>query len=389
MDYAVEVGGWTWKSLALARAQTEQDRQFDARYDADRRLIAATTLRAGRDPLELIARSALALATGRSWKPEYAVEIAFNQLDSRLALVRDTGARAQPVLLPAANVRVQEIRGEAFANVTWVATARPTVDAGLAVETSDISVSGDAARSQAFTFLKPSASIAWRAGGGWRLSGGVRRTVGQLDFGDFAASADLADDTAAAGNPALGPDRTTRWYVAADWRAPGEVAAALELFHEARQDVLELVRLPSGAPGLANAGDTTVRGARGSFDDPLTGGSRPLSGSYSTAADMEFRHDPPGRPFAWGLTWRAVNEGEIYFVDQIDAVRTQDHFGGFVETVAARPVRLRLSVRNAEVRRTDRLRSWFTPDRSGALTRTEQRFSRNPTFVTLTVSGRF
>jgi len=412
-DYTRDVRGWTWKTLALATARPQSEAQLDARYDSGGRLLSAFALAADTEPFEAVFRTTSTPASARRWKPELGLEVAYNRLDSRLDLTLDTGSGPAPIILPAADVVVEELRGEAFANLSWTLSPRWTLEGGLAVETSEIKVSGDANRSQGFTFLKPSAALTWRATPGLLFRAGARRTVGQLDFGDFAASADLSDETVAAGNPDLGPDQTTRWYVSADWRGRGKLAANLELFQEDRSDVLELVLLPSGAPGLANAGDAVVRGAKAAFtlpldavlagarltgsaqvlesefDDPLTGRTRPLSRLYSPTVDLELRHDPLERPFAWGATYRAYNEGAIYFVNQIDAARTDAYWGAFVETTAVEPLRLRLSLRNLDTQRRERFRTFFGPDRSGVLVRTEERRTRIPTFVTLTVNGRF
>ena len=284
---------------------------------------------------------------------------------------------------------------------------------GLAVEASEISVTGDADQSQTFSFFKPTLALIWRPSERLQLRAGVRRNVGQLDFNDFAASTDLDEDTTVAGNPDLGPDQATRWYAVLDYRGAGDLAVNVEVFHEDRQDVLEQVLLPSGAPGLANAGDATYRGVKGTltlplnrllpgarltvegevldsaFDDPLIGRERPLSNVYSPDFEAEFRHDPPGRPFSWGVTWQSCEEGEAYLVNEIDRSATNDYFGGFVETTAFDGFKTRLAVRNTDTQRTDRFRRFFAPDRFGALARTEERFTRSPTFVTLTFSGSF
>jgi hypothetical protein len=412
-DYTRDIEGWSWKVIGLAKAQTQSESQFDARYDATGALLEATTLLVESTPLEAVVRATTTPTAPGAFKPEIGAEIAYNRLDSALELASDTGAGSRPIELPAANVRVEEIRGEAFANLAWTLSSDWTLEGGLAVETSEITVSGDVENTQRFDFVKPSVAVAWRAADGLQFRAGARRTVGQLDFADFAASADLNDETSAAGNPDLGPDQITRWYVSADWRGRSDLALNLELFQEQRSDVLELVLLPSGAPGLANAGDATVMGAKATFtlpldfaiagarltgsaqlldsefDDPLIGRVRALSEIYTPEIDLEFRHDPPGLPLAWGLTYRAENESAIYYVDQIDSFLTRDYWGGFVETTAVSQILLRLSLRNADVERSERSRMFFTPDRSGDLLRTEERQRRSPAFVTVTASGQF
>ncbi len=121
----------------------------------------------------------------------------------------------------------------------------------------------------------------------------------------------------------------------------------------------------------------------------LTGSSRPLSSLYSPDIDVEFRHDPPGRPFSWGAVWRVHHEGEVYLVDEVDWARVDGFLSLFAETTAVRGLKIRLDLRNADVRRSHRYRSFFDPDRAGILVRTEERFTRVPTFIALRVSGTF
>ncbi|MDO8902523.1 MAG: TonB-dependent receptor [Phenylobacterium sp.] len=412
-DYARDVSGWNWKLVSLASGQGDSEAQFDGRYLADGTRLTASTLAAETKAFEAIIRTTATPAEARALRPEVGGELAYNRLNSELDLAFDDGGGLTPIALPAANVVVEELRGEVFANLNWTLSRRWSFEAGLAAETSEISLRGDATGRQRFTFVKPSAAIAWRAQPRTLVRAGVRRTVGQLDFRDFAASADLNDQTANAGNPDLGPDQTTRWYGSVDWRGPGDTAVNLELFREHRSDVLEIILLPSGAPGLANAGDAVVTGAKfnftvpltpllagarltgsgsvfdSEFDDPLTGAIRPLSEVYSPNIDLEFRHDPPGRPFAWGLTYKAINEGAIYFLDQIDEATTYGYFGGFIETTAVQPVRLRLALKNADVQRSKRKRSFFVEERSGPPLRIERRSTRKPAFISLTISGKF
>jgi hypothetical protein len=187
----------------------------------------------------------------------------------------------------------------------------------------------------------------------------------------------------------------------------------LEAFYEDRQNVLEQILLPSGAVGLANAGDATYRGLKGSltlpldallaaarvsvsgqlldssFDDPLIASTRRLSRIYTPDINAEFRHDPAGVGVSWGLTWTAANEGDVYRVAEIDRLRTADGFGAFIETGAFGAFKTRLGLRNIGDQRASRGRRFCQLDRAGDLLRTEDRQQRSPMFVTRTVSASF
>jgi outer membrane receptor for ferrienterochelin and colicin len=300
-----------------------------------------------------------------------------------------------------------------FARTRWMATEALSLDAELAAEASRITVSGDARQSQSFSFFKPSVALTWRPSERLQWQLGARRRVGQLSFGDFAASASLTDSTAAAGNPDLGPDQATRYYASLDFRGNGDLAANVEVFLERRQDVLEQVLLPSGGVGLANAGEADYDGLKTSltlplnallnsarlsvdaeyvrtdFADPLIDSSRRLSRVYTPSINTEFRHDPVGQKFSWGLSWTQANTGYVYRVDEIDRVRTGDALGAFIETGAFGPFRTRLALRNIGEQRNTRERRFFDPDRGGELNRTETRAQRSPLFLTLTFSASF
>lgn len=387
--------------------------QSDLRQEADGRLISRTEVMSSSRPLEWVGRTTFAAPAERRLRPEFGGEVAYNRLESALAISADDGSGPVAIDLPSANVTVEELRGEAFANLTWAVTSTITLEGGLAVEASEITVGGEIDQSQTFSSLKPSVALAWRATPRLQLRTSVRRSVGQLDFSDFAASAELDEDQTQAGNPDLGPDQTTRYSVSADYRGSGDLAVTLEVFHEDRTDVLEQVLLPSGAPGLANAGDATYRGIKGTatmpldrwlagarltaeatvidsaFDDPLIGRVRDLTGIYTPEVEIGFRHDIPGGRWSYGIDYEARGGSINYFTDEISTYDENANWGGFVETRAFGGLNTRLSVLDANPERGRRLRTFFDPDRSGTIIGTDERQTRRGTTVTLRVSGTF
>ena len=412
-EFSRDFTAWRWKSLALASLKDGEEAQRDPARTPDGVLVSNTLVDATATPLELVVRSTFARKDGQAFQPELGAEFAFNRLDSQFALSVDQGSGPMPVSLPGADVRVEERRVEVFSRARWVGTASLSVDAELAAEASRITVSGDARQAQSFSFLKPSVALTWRPSERLQWQLGARRRVGQLSFADFAASASLTDGTSTAGNPDLGPDQTTRYYTSIDFRGGGDLAANLEVFSERRHDVLEQVLLPSGGVGLANAGEADYDGVKASlalpldgllesarlsvdaeyvrtaFADPLIGRSRRLSRVYMPRINTEFRHDPAGRPFSWGLSWTQANTGYVFRVDEIDRARTGDTLGAFIETGALGPFRTRLALRNIGEQRNARERRFFDGDRGGAVIRTETRAQRSPLFLTLTISASF
>ena len=403
---------WTFKTILLASSKP-LDEQTVVREERPVRTIGGGSRFTNRQiPIETIFRTTLARSGDRSLKPEFGVEAAYNRLDSEFALFsRDANGAETPVALPASDVVVEELRGEAFANLIWAAAPKWTVETGLAVEASEISVSGDAENTQTFFFAKPFANVLYRPTSTLQLRLGARRSVGQLDFGDFAASADGEQDRQFGGNPDLGPDQTWRASFAVDWRREALGALNVELFHEWRSDVLEQLVLPSGAFGLANAGEGRVWGATASgslqlgriipggllevratvqdstFDDPLTGETRVLDDIASPTITLNFRQDLTSIKSSWGVNYTAVENNRFVFGNETSSFRQGDEVALFVETTRYLGVKSRLSLRGVGGRnfRTERL--FFAPDRSGAFVGSEIVDRDRGMFVTLTVEG--
>lgn len=413
IDFTRPFAGWTWKSVGLLTLTDNESAQSDQRQGGDGRLLSRSEVQSSARPLEVVARTTLASPTSQRLRPEVGAEVAFNRLDSALAIRVDQGSGAVAIDIPSANVTIEELRAEAFANLSWLATPTLTLEAGLAVETSEIAVSGDAERSRRFTYLKPSAAVAWRVSPRLQLRAGLRRSMGQLDFSDFAASAELVDEQSQAGNPDLGPDQTTRYSVSADYRGTGDLALTLEAFIEDRSDVLEQVRLPSGAPGLANAGNAYYRGLKGSatlplgrwlsgarftaegevidseFDDPLTGQARDLTDIFTPTLNLAFRQDIRAGLWSWGIDWEARTRSIKYFINEVSIYDENANWSGFIETRTLGGLLTRLSLTDANPQRGLRVRTFFEQDRAGAITGTEERRTRKGTMVTLRISGTF
>ena len=365
-----------------------------------------------RSPFEVLGRSTIGKLEG-SLRPEFGAEVAYNRLGSRIALEVEDAGGVRPIALPASDVTVEELRGEAFGNLTWVAAPKWTLEAGLAIETSRITVTGDADGENSFTFVKPSIAATHQVSDAIQLRAAVRRSVGQLDFNDFAASANAEDDRFLAGNPNLGPDQTTRASLTFEFRGSTGVALNLEGFYEWRENVLEQVILPSGVPGIANAGSGRFRGVdvEGSlpltslipggllevtaafrdshFDDPITGETRQLFGVQDRDIDIDFRQDIASERIAWGVKYEPGGRYRQFFVDEaIDELRT-DRWTAFIETTRFFGVKMNLEVRHIGGVEFPRERLLFAPDRSGALSGSEILDRRRGEFVKFTVSDQF
>ncbi|MEL7046194.1 MAG: TonB-dependent receptor, partial [Pseudomonadota bacterium] len=387
--------GWNLKILSLTALQGLDDDQQVRTEQPLGDVVSGSSFRLAEDSLETVLRTVLSKATDGPLIPEFGGEITFNRLDSALSLETFVGDQTSVIELPAADVTVEELRGELFLNSIWRASAHFSLETGLAAEASQIQVSGDASNRQSFFFLKPFATAIYDWRPGLQLRAGVRRTVGQLEFSEFAASASAEDDRFLGGNPELGPDQTTRASFTVDLRSDARGALNLEAFHEWRYDVIEQVALPSGAFGAANAGDGRVWGLTGNaslplapflkgglieveadfrdsvFQDPLTGQERELSYVRSPTVLVEFRQDLPRRRFSWGVSYRAARDNAVFFADEESFTTDEDSYRVFVETTRFWGIRTNLELRNVDGRSFYRQRRFFRPDRSAEFVGTE------------------
>jgi outer membrane receptor protein involved in Fe transport len=261
---------------------------------------------------ETILRSTLAAVVSDRMQIEAGGEGAFNFLDAKSALA----VGGAPVLLPSANVRVEEKRAEGFVTVNSQFGSL-SVESGLRYETSTISQTGGAVQSKTLSFLKPRI-FATYSGGDTTLRLRVERIVGQLNFRDFAATAEVDVGTVNAGNPDLEPERAWLFEAAAEQRFWGGGAVVLTLRHEVVQSVVDLIPIANRFDAPGNIGDGTRSQARvgltlplerllsgavfrangavrwSSVTDPVTGEDRRISAERPLELDFQFVKPLPG-----------------------------------------------------------------------------------------------
>lgn len=404
--------GWVLKLLTLGSFQDAE--QSSANVVAEPPGAAPVINRfASKDlPIEVLSRATIGKLEG-SVRPEFGIEAAYNRLDSRIALEVEDTSGVRPIILPASDVTVAEWRGETFGNLVWAIAPRWTLEAGLAAEFSQITVSGDAEGRNEFFFLKPSVALTWQVSDALQLRGSLRRTVGQLDFSDFAASANAEDDRFLAGNPDLGPDQTWRASLTGDLRLQGGYALNVQAFHEWREDVLEQIVLPIGVPGLANAGSARVWGIESeaavpltgflkgglvevsadfrdaAFTDPITGQSRVVTDLTTPEITIDFRQDLTDARFAWGARYEPPLRTTSFFANEEIIDRRGRRITAFVETTRFFGVKMQLEVRNIGQVRFPRDRQLFAPDRSDAFIGSEVLDRERGEFLKFTISDQF
>ncbi len=283
---------------------------------------------------------------------EAGAEIAYNMLDVNQAFT----VGGVDVPLPSASVKVEETRGEAFSKATWRINPKLTLEGGVRIEASTISQSGDADQEKSFFFAKPRLLATWTPMANNQLRFRFERELGQLDFGDFAASAELDDGTVFGGNVDLEPEQ--RWIseLSYERRFWGEGVVSIGYRHDRIIDVIDRLPLPGGLSATGNIGDGTldqlslnvvvpldkvgISGARFTFrndwnktsvTDPTTGEDRRISGVRPSQANVGFQQDITSWKTQWGINWLPRLGQATYDPDQTFAWRGADYLEAFVE----------------------------------------------------------
>ncbi len=380
---------------------------------------------------ERIVRAEYAFGGTGEWQA--AVEGAFNFLD-----LTNTGAELDLTgafipFGPPERTRVEERRAEA--SVTWTRTLIDGLDlqATLAGEYSELSQTGLAENSRDFVRPKGFISLAWEPAPDTDMNIRIEREVGQLDFGDFAASTDLEDETGQSGNADLVPEQA--WTINAELnRRLGKWGAVkLSAFASAIEDSVDLapvyfcddVRVASpaacAAPGVIKSGEIvgnidkaerygltfsgTVNfdplgweGARLEFSaslqeslviDPFTGRERRLSETDISDIDVSFRWDAPGTSWAFGAGHEGGLEGAYYGLNE----RGQGHVRPgytfyFVENKDVFGAKVWFQYLPSGPRETF-YRNVYEDGRGGPLSYTEDRVRRFGDIFRLEITGSF
>lgn len=301
---------------------------------------------------ETILRSLVRFEKSPAITLETGGEIAYNMLEVDQSFTVD----GTPIPLPSDQIKVEETRGEAFGKGTWRVRPNLTLEGGLRLEASTITQSGDADQEKSFFFAKPRLQATWTPVPNNQLRFRFERELGQLDFGDFAASAELGDDTVFGGNVDLEPEQ--RWIseLTYERRFLGDGIFSLGYRHDEIIDVIDRLPLDGGLSAVGNIGDGTLDqlalnlilpldkvGFTGGklrirntwnhteVTDPTTGEIRPISGVRASQPSFGVTQDIASWKLQWGATYLPKLAQATYEPDQKNGFRGHDYFEGFVE----------------------------------------------------------
>ncbi|MFN3352880.1 MAG: TonB-dependent receptor plug domain-containing protein [Brevundimonas sp.] len=296
---------------------------------------------------ETILRSLVQYERSPTLSFELGGEVAYNMLEVDQAFT----IGGAPVPLPSDQVKVEETRGEAFGKTTWRARSDLTLEGGLRLEASTISQSGDADAEKTFYYAKPRFLATWTPMARTQFRLRLEREVGQLDFGDFAASAELDDENVFGGNVDLEPEQRWIGEVAFERRFLEDGIVSVTYRHDEISDVIDRIPLPGDLSAIGNIGDGTLDqlsvnvvvpmdwagftggqfGFRNTWNhsevvDPTTGETRPISDLRRSQAVISVQQDIESWRFQWGGAWIPKLGNTFYDPDQTSGFRGRDYF---------------------------------------------------------------
>ncbi|MDP1630851.1 MAG: TonB-dependent receptor [Caulobacter sp.] len=339
---------------------------------------------------ESIVRGVLRYTLSPDWSFEGGGEAAFNYLDSAQTYVENGVA----VVLPAANVRVEERRGEVFGSTTWRPTPKLSLEAALRVEVSTISQSGDSTLEKSLTYPKPRLSATWSPTSVDQFRLRIEREVGQLDFDDFVSSVAFSTGTGTAGNADLEPDKTWVLEAAYERKFWKTGAIVLTLQHNEIADATD--RVPIIGPGYAfdapgNIGDgvsdsvkvslnlplarlgvpggllrASGEWTRSEVTDPVTGETRRISGQAPFDGDIRFSQDLTRYHVQWGVDAFLGFQERYYRFDQIETVQLQTWLAAYAEYKPRPNLSFRIEAQNLLGRDYIRTREVYTGPRDSS-----------------------
>jgi len=304
------------------------------------------------DASETILRSLLRWERSPSMTIEGGAEVAYNTLETDQAFT----VGGTPIPLPSASVTVEETRGEAFSKATWRIRPNLTLEGGLRLEASTITQSGDADQEKSFFFAKPRFQATWTPMANNQVRFRVEREIGQLDFGDFAASAALEEDNVFGGNVDLEPEQRWITELVYERRFLGDGIVSLGYRHDEITGVIDQLPLPGDLSAVGNIGDGTLdqlsvnisvpldktgfSGGQFSFandwnstkvTDPTTGRMRPISGVRESQPAVTLSQDITSWKINWAVTYLLSLKEYGYDPDQTSGFYGGDYYQAFVE----------------------------------------------------------
>ena len=355
-----------------------------------------------KDISETVGRLNLRRTVSPALNIEAGVEGALNTLDSATTLRINTAV----VPLPAANVQVEETRGEAFGLASWRMSPKLALELGVRQEVSTVTSTGDVELEKSLSFTKPRLTATWSPFDDLQVRGRLEREVTQLNFDDFVANNSVTQTGAVvAGNPDLSPMQAWVAEVAVERRFLKQGVAILTLRRWELTDVIDrapvyLGNLVADAP--ANIGDgwrneiqfslstpldrlglkqatlkAQVSLRETEVTDPTTGDLRPISSVLSFGApppisavretewELHYTQDLPQLKSTWGFDIIGPYIDRYYRLSEIETQKSEINILVFGEWKARPDLSLRVELQSL-AKDTTRVRDVWSGPRNTA-----------------------
>ena len=310
-DYELGLGGGRLKLIGLHRFTHSAFRQTLIQSYADATPTLGQRFSQIGDETESIGRGEYRWrGGGADW--QISLEGALNRLEIDNGLF-DLGAAGDfvPVPFPNSAATVQERRAEAAITYGRPLSSNLTLQISLAGEYSQLTQEGAGGLSRTFYRPKGFVNLAWQPRPGFDISARIERVVGQLNFFDFVASANVSGGTTNAGNADLVPPQSWNAQVQATRNLGRWGTVTARLYGRLISDIVDVIPIqggqspgnldgnakvygiqwtstfnfdPLGIPGAKLDANITLQ--RSSLRDPLTGAHRPISENLTREVNL-------------------------------------------------------------------------------------------------------
>ncbi len=415
-DYEFALGGGRLKLIGLQRFENSEFENFFGQTFTDGTLPNGSRFDRTGFEGESILRAEYNWKTkgGTDWG--ISAEGAYNFLDNEGALFSlDAMGNFQPIPIANANSKVEEYRGEVIGTYGRQLSSNLTLQAAVGGEYSRISQTGARGLTRSFVRPKGSLSFAWKPYPDLDFSLKIAREVGQLNFFDFIASADVVNNADNAGNPNLVPPQKWLVELEAQKQLGNWGSTTITFTAEKFSDIVDSIPITATTEARGNL-DSAERygvalvatllldpigwkGAKidieadartSSLRDPLIGNFRPISNQRKYRYEASLRHDVPGSDWAWGAgaeEWRPTVD---FRLDQQTLFQNQGPYvWAFIEHKDVAGLTVNFNLGNLLGRGERFTRTAFVDRRDGPIDFVEDRVREFGLIYRLTISGSF
>jgi outer membrane receptor for ferrienterochelin and colicins len=345
------------------------------------------------------------------------VEGVLNRLDIQNALF-ELNPLGTFVNLPFPNsaATVEERRAEAMLTYGRPLTSNLTLQASVGGEYSQLSQEGAGGLTRTFYRPKGFLNLAWTPRPGFDISARIERVVGQLNFFDFVASANVSGGTANAGNANLVPPQSWNGQIQATRNLGRWGTVTARLYGRLYTDIVDVIPIsggqspgnldgtatllglqwtstfnmdPIGIPGAKI--DMNLQFQRTRLTDPLTLARRPFNETMTRQVEINFRHDIPRTQWAYGAGFQQYRQSAGFRLDQrFRFLDTPGSLGAYIEHKNIFGLTVRGSVDNLLGTNESFGRTFFDGNRNATNSNilfTEDRDRFYGPIFTLTISG--